>query len=649
MSHRSLTPEEIDLLHRQGCTADDWSMVQVASAGFVAGRYRRVDFLGSVTLGSTSACGFRDAVIRDCNIGDNVSISSISGEIAGYNIGNDVELSGIGRIICTGSSSFGIATQVRVMNEAGGREVPLSTRLSAPTAYLIAMYRHDTALVTKLSEIIRKEADDIRGQAAVIGNGVSITDTGNICDVNFADNCKVSGALALKDGSIGEEAYIGSGVMASHFVMASQAVADTGSIIHNSFIGQAVKIENGMTVNDSLIFANSELACGECEAIFAAPHTISKHKSTLLIGGFFGFFNAGSGTNQSNHLYRTGPVHQGVMERGCKTGSDSYVMWPARFGQFSIISGRHYHHPDTSRLPYSYIFERNGSTLVLPAANLKTAGTLRDILKWQQRDGRSKKLTRLDAINYRTLTPLTVKHLYHAIGFLNDYEADHANAMTMNFTIHPDYIRRGRELYALTIDFFMGETLLDRLEKCEFSDAASLLSQLKKDSINPDTDVDKWVDLAGLVAPVSLIRRIADDIISGSLCDLDDINRRLHSINDNYDLLAWQYAVLHFYKAYNITLDEVTPDILISIIRRWMESVSGLGRMRQQDAVKDFDSNMRISYGIDNPCDIDSDFEAVRGTPSTNSNIRYLTEHYKQLLQRGQNMIQILQKVSTNH
>lgn len=649
MPHRSLTPEEIDILRHQGCTADDWNMVRVASDGFIAGRYRRVDFLGSVTLGITSAHGFRDAVIRDCNIGDNVSVSAISVEIAGYDIGNNVELSGIGRMICTGSSSFGIGTQVRVMNEAGGREVPLSTLLSAQTAYLIAMYRHDTALVTTLTGIIGKEADAIRGKAAVIGNGVTITDTGNICDVNFADNCKVSGALTLKDGSIGEEANVGSGVNACHFVMASQAVADACSIIHNSFIGQAVKIENGMTVNDSLIFANSELACGECEAIFAAPHTISKHKSTLLIGGFFGFFNAGSGTNQSNHLYRTGPVHQGVMERGCKTGSDSYVMWPARFGQFSIISGRHYHHPDTSLLPYSYIFERNGSTLVLPAANLKTAGTLRDMLKWQQRDGRNKKFDRLDAINYRTLTPLTVKHMYQAIGFLNDYEADHANAMKLNFTIHPDYIRRGRELYALTVDFFMGETLLDRLEKCEFSDSATLLNQLKKDSINSDIDVDKWVDIAGLVAPVNLISKITDEIISGSLCDLAAINRRLHSINDEYALLAWQYAVLNFYKVYKVTLDEVTPDILISIIRRWNESVSALGRMRQQDAAKDFDGDMRISYGIDNASNTDSDFEAVRGTPSTNSTIRYLTEHYEQLLKRGQNMIQILQKVSTNH
>lgn len=648
MSLRSLTTEEIEILQSQGCTAGDWDKVRVASAGFVAGRYRRVDFLGSVTLGVTSASGFRDAVIRDCNIGDNVSVSSVSGEIAGYDIGNDVELSGIGRMICTGRSTFGIGTPVHVMNEAGGREVPLSTLLSAQTAYLIAMYRHDKALVTALTEMIMKEAGNLRGKAAVIGNGVSITDTGTIRDVNFADNCRVTGALALTDGSVGEEACIGSGVSAARFVIASQALVDTNSIIHSSFIGQAVKIENGMTVNDSLIFANCELACGECEAIFAAPHTISKHKSTLLIGGFFGFFNAGSGTNQSNHLYRLGPVHQGVMERGCKTGSDSYVMWPARFGQFSIISGRHYHHPDTSSLPYSYIFERDGATLVLPAANIKTAGTLRDMLKWQRRDGRSKKINRLDAINYRTLSPLTVKLMYQAIGFLNDYVADNTKSTPLNFVIHPDYIRRGRELYALTVDFFMGETLLDRLEKCDFSDPATIPSQLQTDSINTDTDVDRWVDIAGLVAPVSLINKVADEIKAGKLGDLASVNNRLHAINDDYDLLAWQYAVLHFYTVYKVAFNELTPEILISIIRRWSESVRGLARMRHQDACKDFAADMRTGYGIDNPSDSDADFEAVRGTLSTNSIVKLLMEHYDGLLQRGENMMQLLQKVSAN-
>jgi len=66
---------------------------------------------------------------------------------------------------------------------------------------------------------------------------------------------------------------------------------------------------------------------------------VTHHKSTLLIASQFSFMNAGSGSNQSNHMYKLGPIHQGIMERGAKTSSDSYILWPARIGAFSLCYG----------------------------------------------------------------------------------------------------------------------------------------------------------------------------------------------------------------------------------------------------------------------------------------------------------------------
>ena len=74
---------------------------------------------------------------------------------------------------------------------------------------------------------------------------------------------------------------------------------------------------------NSVFFANSEGFHGEAVSIFAGPYTVTHHKSSLLIAGMFSFFNAGSGTNQSNHMYKLGPIHQGVVDRGSKTGSFS--------------------------------------------------------------------------------------------------------------------------------------------------------------------------------------------------------------------------------------------------------------------------------------------------------------------------------------
>ena len=98
--------------------------------------------------------------------------------------------------------------------------------------------------------------------------------------------------------------------------------------------------------------------------------------------------NAGSGSNQSNHMYKLGPIHQGIMERGSKTTSDSYLLWPARIGPFTLVVGRHYKNLDTSSLPFSYLIESNDDSILVPGINLRSVGTIRDAQKWPLSDGR---------------------------------------------------------------------------------------------------------------------------------------------------------------------------------------------------------------------------------------------------------------------
>ncbi len=112
--------------------------------------------------------------------------------------------------------------------------------------------------------------------------------------------------------------------MGRDFVASLGAKIGGSSIIERCFIGQSCHIDHLFSAHDSLIFANCNLENGEACAIFAGPFTVSSHKSSLLIAGHFSFLNAGSGSNQSNHLYKLGPIHQGVVERGSKTSSDSY-------------------------------------------------------------------------------------------------------------------------------------------------------------------------------------------------------------------------------------------------------------------------------------------------------------------------------------
>lgn len=210
---------------------------------------------------------------------------------------------------------------------------------------------------------------------------------------------------------------------------------DDGGYADPLFVGQACKLGHNYSASDSLFFSNCQGENGEACAIFAGPYTVTHHKSTLLIAGMFSFMNAGSGSNQSNHMYKLGPIHQGTLERGAKTTSDSYILWPARVGAFSLVMGRHVNHSDTSNLPFSYLIEQNNTTYLVPGVNLRSVGTIRDAQKWPKRDQRTD-TNKLDFINYNLLSPYTVqkmlkgretlKNLRYASGELSDIYSFHS-------------------------------------------------------------------------------------------------------------------------------------------------------------------------------------------------------------------------------
>lgn len=653
MSYRAITPEEIAALQRNECSATDWNDVNVKE-GFNPGNYKRVNFSGKVYLGVTdenvigtagyiAPPGIYDATLQNCTVGDNVHISHIAECIMNYNIEDHAYISHVGSVICTGSRSFGNGTEVNVLDETGGRSVPVYDRLTAQIAYLIAMYRHDCKLVDTLKDMIARYAVREKKQVGTIGKYVKITNVGSVTDVNFNDECYINGTSLLWDGTVGKKAFVGPNVIAEHFILSSEAKLDKGAIIKNVFIGQASTVSNGFVAHDSLIFSNCTLECGEAAAVFAGPHTVSMHKSSLLIGGFFSFFNAGSGTNQSNHLYKTGPVHQGIMERGSKTGSNSYIMWPARIGYFSLVTGSHYRHPDTSDLPYSYVVGTGDGTLVIPGYNLATAGTIRDIMKWESRDERSTEIPRLDIINYNALNPVTTMLMYGAINFLNEYERRAEIAATRNITIKDSAVSKGRQYYALGVDYFMGIAVINKVLLLKLDKDLTLSDQLNP---NDCADTSSWIDLAGMIAPKSEINLICRKICDGTISSLDALADEFTGLSKRYDQMVWKFVAENFDMCYSQSLEEITPQALEAIIQRWTETVSALDRMRKSDALKDFNETAMIGFGIDGDSECRrADFDAVRGEPDQTSQIKLIHDHYADALQKGYAAIRHLEKL----
>jgi carbonic anhydrase/acetyltransferase-like protein (isoleucine patch superfamily) len=366
--YRKLEGQEIEVLANRGCTADSWNNVKVKDP-FIPDRYLNVRFSGSVKLGSGNGqveiypgyfrdSGIFNANIHNCTIGDNTFISN-AGCLANYKIGSHVIIEDVGALVVSGETTFGNGHKIDILNEGGGRELPIFDKLSAQIAYLMVVYRHNSKFTENLGDMISRYTETLRSSAGEIGDGARISHTGTIQNVNIGAHSVIRGASMLKEGTIvsRQEApvIIGENVTANRFIVLSGSVIDSGAIISSSFIGQGVQIGKQFSSENSAFFANCEAFHGEACSVFAGPYTVTHHKSTLLIAGMFSFFNAGSGTNQSNHMYKLGPVHQGIIERGSKTGSFSYMLWPCRVGAFSVVMDKHAGNFDTAELPYSYI------------------------------------------------------------------------------------------------------------------------------------------------------------------------------------------------------------------------------------------------------------------------------------------------------
>lgn len=423
-TYRSLTKEEIGRLEAQACTAADWNEVQVAER-FTTAHVHHARFSGKIRLGVFEGefqlaggvrkhAGLSYVVLHNVTVGDNCLIENVKNYIANYDIGESTFIENVDIILVDKKSRFGNGVEVSVLNETGGREVVIHDHLSAHQAYIMALYRHRPLLIERMKAVIEGYAEEHASERGTIGNHVTIVNAGYIKNVRIGDCCEIEGAGRLKNGSINSNAadpvHIGYGVVCDDFIVSSGAHIEDGTMITRCFVGQACRMGHNYSASDSLFFSNCQEENGEACAIFAGPFTVTHHKSTLLIAGMFSFMNAGSGSNQSNHMYKLGPIHQGALERGAKTTSDSYVLWPARIGAFSLVMGRHVNHPDTSNLPFSYLIEDKNTTYLVPGVNLRSVGTIRDAQKWPKRDLRKDPM-KLDQINYNLLSPYTIQKM----------------------------------------------------------------------------------------------------------------------------------------------------------------------------------------------------------------------------------------------
>ena len=653
--YRKLDGQEIDQLVMQGCAADDWANIEVALS-FKPDHVFHTRFSGQVQLGvfeheftlaggMKKHAGLRYATLHNVTVGDNCCIENVKNYIANYQIGDYTFIENVDIILVDGISKFGNGVEVAVLNETGGREVMLHDRLSAHEAYIMALYRHRPALIEKMKAIVEKHADDCASSRGRIGHHVIIVDSGYIKNVKIGDYCKIEGAGRLKNGSLNsnEEApiHIGYGVVCDDFIVSSGSSIEDGTTLTRCFIGQACHFGHNYSASDSLFFSNCQEENGEACAIFAGPFTVTHHKSTLLIAGMFSFMNAGSGSNQSNHMYKLGPIHQGAMERGAKTTSDSYILWPAKVGAFSLVMGRHVNNADTSNLPFSYLIEQQNTTYLVPGVNLRSVGTIRDAQKWPKRDKR-KDPFRLDQINYNLLSPYTIQKMMKGRQILKDLRrVSGETSETYSYQsakIKNSSLNKGIKLYETAIHKFLGNSLIKRLEEIKFQSDEEIRARLI-----PDTEIGtgEWVDVSGLIAPKSEIEKLMMDIETGTLDSVDQMHERFVEMHRNYYTYEWTWAYQEILSFYRLQPEQITAKDVIAIVKQWQEAVVGLDKMVYADAKKEFSLSAMTGFGADGSREEqEQDFEQVRGVFESNPFVTAVLQHIEVKTALGNELIE---------
>ena len=656
---RKLTAQEIAQLEQQGCKATDWSEMEVAEA-FDARYVRHTNFSGHNRLGVYGKeielpggikihTGIYHAMLHNCEVGNDAHLYNIHNYIANYRIGNNTCIENVNAILVDGKTTFGNGVRVPVMNEGGGREIPIFNELSASLAYVLTLYRHRPKMIHQLEQMIDAYAEAQASEMGYIGDHVRILNCGSIKNVKIGDYAELTGVSRLKNGTINSNEYapvhLGSGVKCTDFIIASGVEIGDSTLVDKCFVGQGCIFDKHYSAGESLFFSNCQGMHGEACAIFAGPYTVTHHKSTLLIAGMFSFMNAGSGSNQSNHMYKLGPIHQGVAERGSKTTSDSYLLWPSKIGAFSLVMGRHTHHADTSDLPFSYLIENQSESYLVPGANLRTVGTIRDAQKWPKRDNR-KDPHKLDQINFNLLSPYTVQKMWRGREVLNELVALSGENTEVfgyrNCKIRNTSLKHGLELYTIGIRKFLGNSLISRLEQSEWH----TLDEVRK-ALRPDSEIGlgSWVDLAGLIAPRSEVSRLADDIEAGKL-SLVAIQERLVTMHANYYSYEWSWALEHLEQVWGCSVEEVTLEQIRRTVIEWQEAVVGLDRMVYNDARKEFDLNSQTGFGVDGDrSQAQADFEEVRGSFESNSFVKAVLEHIETKTNLGDKVLAQLEQV----
>ena len=551
---RTLTPSEIKRLEENRCHAEDWQKITVGE-NFSADRLYDVQFIGECSIGSNSdtvttdmgyelPTGIRHARIINSTIGDNTLVENVSAFICNADIGDNCIVNNVSVIQTTEGTTFGQGNTISVMNEAGEGNVVLYSGLTSQIAALTVLppclgEQYDDADATiearrqakdAVRRMVMEEVMSRMPKRTLIEDNVRITDTIEITNSWITQWTEVRGAQRISETTLwsrrDNSVFVGAGAIIDGCIVTLGSSVSNNAIAKNCFIGENSTLTDGFSATDSLFFANSYMANGEACAAFCGPFSVSHHKSTLLIGGMYSFYNAGSATNFSNHAYKMGPIHYGIMERGAKTASGAHILWPAHIGAFTMCMGKIATHPDTSSLPFSYVIGDGTDTYIVPARNIATVGTYRDTAKWPRRDMRPQG-SRRSMVDTEWLNPSTMTKVVEAkvtLEALRDQKGAREVYQTADGSlIKRSALEKGISLYTLAIKLYLNRHLKSADEEADYNTSFDDTTASQTFGRPLSRGASLFADLGGMQISNASVMRIVDAITSGNIDTTEDL------------------------------------------------------------------------------------------------------------------------------
>ncbi|MDR0363124.1 MAG: DUF4954 family protein [Planctomycetota bacterium] len=620
MNTRSLGKKEIARLEANGCSSTDWGSVRVAAAFEPGDNIRDSSFSGRVVLGSFAGeffapsglperPGIMRARLHDAAVGDNALVRDAV--LARTDVGEQALVDRVDRIAAIGKTAYGNGMAANVLTEHGGRSVPLWRRLSSQLAHLLCHLKGSPEAAA-LVALVEADVAGIESARSFIGARSRVERSGLLVNVRLEEGSLVLGAAGLNDchlaGRPGAPAVVGAGVAACGCVFLAGSSTIGGVRLERCLVGEGVELKRGFSAEHSLFFANCAFAQGEAASAMCGPFVDSHHKATLVLTCQTSFSTFGSMANGSNNHFKIGPLHGGVLRRGAKPGSGSYLFWPADIGAFSTVIGRHLSNLDTADFPFSLVVGEGARTTLAPGVAVFGSGVWRDERKWLARDRRGGIDKPLDLYTLSAMSPFVMQSMDRGVAKLAAAAARGGDFRTGGAVVPEGRFDPARALYSAAALVHVGRRALEAARRKNGGRPPTLIELLAVFSLRDDGRAGgDWRDWGGLLVSGDDAEAFFADLRDGRIASPEELDERFALLHGRYLENEWLWLAGRW------RTERGEPDAgkVARFLREVRDAVVFRLECLKKDVLKEFSTGSRYGYGLER--DGDADFAQSRG------------------------------------